>query len=211
MAILSALGRMWQKLAVATVSVALLSSGGADARCPVIHDEPAPTQPLMGGPTAAKPIDHEIEEIWTKCQAAGTLIHSRKKRGETIVADKIHPCFYTSQVVAGLNYYVAVSTCDDDACDYYYQVDIYKPLPFMRLGPRIMDITKKALPSLSKTTLQTRELLDASMQTFHGRESDYDDRRLRERSAAAGEGARSDDYAAENEEKRYGVNAELLV
>eukprot|EP00929_Paragymnodinium_shiwhaense_P092803 TRINITY_DN5279_c0_g2_i1.p2 TRINITY_DN5279_c0_g2~~TRINITY_DN5279_c0_g2_i1.p2 ORF type:complete len:313 (+),score=99.03 TRINITY_DN5279_c0_g2_i1:91-1029(+) len=145
----------WRRLAGATASVLLLSSAGSEARCPQIMQLLEEERPLMGGPSAPKAINKEVKKVFAEAKANKRLLKHRKKRAEKTGVDfdeddhEVTLCYYTNQVVAGMNYYVAVSV-DDSAT--YYEIDIYRPLPFMRhyVGTQVMDIREHSLsPTLT--------------------------------------------------------------
>mmetsp|Transcript_15051 Transcript_15051/g.39974 ORF Transcript_15051/g.39974 Transcript_15051/m.39974 type:complete len:137 (-) Transcript_15051:131-541(-) len=114
------------------------------AKCPPVADVARPRAGMAGGPTAPRKPDDAVAEIVAKAGAGAALLSYRQKEGENLSGRELplRICHYTTQVVAGINYTVAVST--SDTVDEWFEITIYKPLPFMNKPPRVSQIVRKS-------------------------------------------------------------------
>eukprot|EP00929_Paragymnodinium_shiwhaense_P007404 TRINITY_DN111306_c0_g1_i1.p1 TRINITY_DN111306_c0_g1~~TRINITY_DN111306_c0_g1_i1.p1 ORF type:complete len:163 (+),score=28.26 TRINITY_DN111306_c0_g1_i1:90-578(+) len=134
---------------VVAVSLLAFLVGGAEARCPAMSTAGAPKRQLMGGQSAPKAIDDDVQEVFAEAQADHHLLLSRQKQGENIAVQQVKLCYYTSQVVAGINYYVTVST--DENSDTYYEVQIFRPLPYTHKAASVEGISFHNAPATPNT------------------------------------------------------------
>lgn len=162
------MGSCSRRTAFDTAAAALLvftSLAQTEARCPE-HGNSAGDAPKMlapavmagikaglrhrlGGASTAKEVDDEVERLFSEAQGDHLLLVHRQKNGEENLAEQdVKLCYYTTQVVAGTNYRVVCST--DDASDTYYSVTIYKPLPYMKMLPKVSMI-KEFTPASQRT------------------------------------------------------------
>jgi len=125
------------------ISIILSNLASIAGKCPT-----QPEQTLLGADgafTAARVPDDEIMKKVAETQME-TLFENRD-----IVVEALKICSYSTQVVAGLNYRVFVST--DDTSDLYYVVEIHEPLLHTREESRIETITQKRASGKTKDEL----------------------------------------------------------
>mmetsp|Transcript_698 Transcript_698/g.1656 ORF Transcript_698/g.1656 Transcript_698/m.1656 type:complete len:147 (-) Transcript_698:142-582(-) len=129
------------RLALAGLALGLLASRAA-AACPVLYpDASAGGEPtlrkLVGGSSAPQLPDDSVRQLLVEADATNELFKYCEGQGYSLFV-AAQPCFYTTQVVAGLLYTVSMSTEPDPGT--YYEIKIFKPLPFRNEKARVIEI-----------------------------------------------------------------------